>query len=383
MPSFMMEIETSDLHGGDGLPAGACYSLPDAHTITKLSCQSENSTGDISLNLCIGDKKRGVFGSSLTFALLADRPLTLGSPSSGGSISSWLNAIKPAESATQSTGADQPMYSNSPYIHFASGTPGDHLSLPATPFAFNQTEEFTIFIVTGVVTANSDSECFILGGSNSGGNDLRSCYGIDSGRRTLIDDNENQFLSNSHVPSGAQIRCISRRSTGNIDEYVDGTQTLTNDDTCDKEINFTYINNAMTRSGESGGGTLRLFEVLVYSESTETMGSTERQAIEGYLAYKWSLSSSLPSGHDWGSSDPRGTDYNTKVLTTDLALASGAKGKYNPSGTPSFNTGGGSATSDWSESASITQSVSAGEVVRIFPVDFDDVGKMLIKIDYT
>ncbi len=383
MPSFMMEIDTADLHGGDGLPGGACYSLPDAHTINKLSCQSEKSgTVDISLNLCIGDKKRGIFGHSLTFALLADRPLTLGNPSSGDSVSSWLNAINPSESATQSTSADQPMWSSGNFVHFASGSPGDHFDLPATPFDFGETEEFTIFIVTGMVSANSDNECFLLGGTNTGGSDYRSCYGIYNSRRALIDNDENEFISSSNIPSGSQIRCISKRSSGNMDEYVNGTQTLTNDNTCDKEFQFNFINNALTRSGQSSG-TLRLFEILVFSESTETMGSTERQAIEGYLAYKWGLSSSLPTGHDYESSDPRGTDYNTKVLTTDLALASGSKGKYDPSGTPSFNTGGGSATSDWSESASITQSVSAGEVVRIFPVDSSNVGKMLIKVDYS
>tara|TARA_R100000458_G_C8236051_1_gene216388 strand:- start:242 stop:1090 length:849 start_codon:yes stop_codon:yes gene_type:complete len=282
------------------------------------------------------------------------------------------------------------MWSSSNYVHFASGTPGDHLSLPATPFAFDETEEFTIFIVTGMVTANSDSECFILGGSNSGGSDLRSCYGIDSGRRTLIDDNENQFLSNSHIPSGSQIRCISRRSSGNIDEYVNGTQTLTDDDTCDKEINFTYINNAMTRSGESGGGTLRLFEVLVYSDSISSMGSevdvfgsttTVREQIEGYLAHKWSLTGNLDSTHPYVSNDPRGTSYDTFVMATDLSLSNG-KNKYDPSSEPSFSTGGGTSSSDW-DTASLSQSVSANEVVRIFPTNFQDVGELLIKVTYT
>ena len=395
MPSILTSIDTSKvLHGTDGLPAGASYSIADDHLITKISCQSEKSTGDLKLNVVKGDKLNGIFGDNLTFALQADKVATLGNPSSGDSISSWLNSIKPTEEVTQSTSADQPTWSSSNYVHFASGSPGDHFDLPATPFDFGETEEFTIFIVTGMVTANSDNECFLLGGTNTGGSDYRSCYGIYNSRRALIDNDENDFISSSNVPSGAQIRCISKRSSGNMDEYVDGTQTLTDDNTCDKEFKFNFINNALTRSGQSSG-TLRLFEVLVYSESISSMGNqvdvdgnttAVREQIEGYLAHKWSLTSNLPGTHPYSSTDPRGTDYNTNILTVDLSLTAASKGKFDPTSNPTFDYGGGEAETDWASSTSISATegqVSGGDVVRIFPVDYQDVDELLIKIDYT
>tara|TARA_A100001201_G_scaffold65972_2_gene61806 strand:- start:3063 stop:4196 length:1134 start_codon:yes stop_codon:yes gene_type:complete len=377
------------LSGRDGVPGGLAYSIPEAHTITEIAIQSQNATKDLKINLSIGDKRSSFFGSGLEFALAADLTMTLGSPTSGDAISDWLNAINPSESASQSTSDDQPMWSSSNYVHFASGFPGDHFDLPATPFSFDEDEEFTIFIVTGMVTANSDNESFILGGTNTGGSDYRSCYGIYNSRRALIDNDENDFISTSHIPSGSQIRCISRRSSGNMDEYVDGTQTLTDDNTCDKEFKFTYINNALTRSGQSSG-TLRLFEVLVYSDSISSMGSEEdvfgntttvREQIEGYLAHKWSLTGGLDSTHPYKSSDPRGTGYDTFVMASDLSLSSG-KNKYNPSSEPSFSNGGGTSPSDW-DTASLSESVDAGEVVRIFPTNFQDVGELLVKVTYT
>jgi len=387
MPSILMEIDTSVyLHGSDGLPAGCSYSVSDDHTITALSCMSERSTGDLTLNIVKGDKLNGIFGNNLTFALQADKPITLGSPSNGGAVSSWLNSIKPSEEATQGTSSHQPLWSSSNFVQFGSGTPGDHLDLPATPFDFGATEEFTIFVVLGLITANSDDEAFILGGTDSIGTSPVSYYGIENNRRIICDNDQNQFVSTSNVPASGEFRCLSRRSSGNLDEYVNGTQTLTNDATCDAEFKFSYINNALHRSGEQGGGSQRIQEILVYSDSVATMGSDEREEIEGYLAHKYSMTSGLPTGHPYKTSDPRGTDYDTNVLTADLTLSAAAKGKYNPASTPSFGNGTGTSPSDWATTTSVDAtegSVSAGDAVRIYPVDYEDVDKLLIKVDYT
>lgn len=44
-------------------------------------------------------------------------------------------------------------------------------------------------------------------------------------------------------------------------------------------------------------------EIVSYSNSTD-MTDSDRQKIEGYLAWKWSINTSLPLGHPYYSNPP-------------------------------------------------------------------------------
>ena len=65
-----------------------------------------------------------------------------------------------------------------------------------------------------------------------------------------------------------------------------------------------------------------------------------REQIEGYLAHKWSLTGGLPSTHPYQSSsaDPRGTNYNSVVVTggVDVTDTSNGYQKFDTSSPPSF-----------------------------------------------
>lgn len=379
MPEFMMEIDSSNLCGTNGVPGCATYTLDTAHTITKISIQSEKVTSDLKMNLSVGDKLSSFFGTGLVFALCSDKSLTrIYRGSFSIHMKEWLNAINPSEKCEQTDNGEQPNYNaTDEAVRFPTS---DYMTLPTSPFSFGSSE-FSIFMATHTISTPF-SAVYLLGGDNPSASTALSVYGIESGRKTIRDQSGNADQSQSDVPASTEIRCISRRSNGTIDEWVDGVQVETALSGLSGDFNFKYINAAKDRQGNLiQGGTWYVHEILVYEDSTDSMIGDERQDIEGYLAYKYGLESNLPTNHKWKNSDQRGSGYDTYVLTSDLDLSNG-KNKYDPSSTPSFNTGGGSSSSDW-DTASLSQSVLANETVRIFPTDFQDVGKILIKVTYT
>lgn len=379
MPVKTMTFDTTKVKPTDGTPIGVAYVSGQAHTISKVYVIKQSNSG-MKINMTLNQLRSGIFGDSLTYALLIDKPMTFGSPSSGGAVSEWKSWVNPTQTAaTQSTTADQPSYHGSGYMVFSSGTPGDHLSLPSAPFAFAASEEFTIFTAIVLLTQNSDNDAFILGGTTSTETSPRSVYGVMASRRTVCDQDGNKFQSNSNVPTSSEIRSISRHSDNELYEYVNGTQTINGDNSCSDPLNFTFINNASHRGGEEGGGSLRLMEVLVYNESTQTMSTATRQQIEGYLAHKYSLTSGLPTGHPYKTTDPRDADgdYTVKQFSSDMTTT---KTGYDESNPPSLS----APDSDFDiETFSPGISVSADQVVQFVVEDMDEPGKAYIKVEYT
>ena len=375
-----MEINSSNLCGTNGVPGCATYTLDTAHTITEIAIQSEKVTSDLKMNLSVGDKKSSFFGTGLVFALCSDKSLTRIYRSMWSThMKEWLNAIDPSEKCTQSDNGEMPVYNaTDEAVRFPTS---DYMNVPTTPFSFSSSKKFSIFMATHTISAPFNA-VYLLGGDNSSGTTALSAYGMESGRKTIRDQSGNTDQSTDDAPASSEIRCISRRSNGTIDEWVDGVQIETALSGFTGAFDFRYINASKDNNGNKiQGGTWYVHEILIYEDSTDSMVGDEREDIEGYLAYKYGLESNLPSGHKWENSDPRGSGYDTFVLSSDLDLSNG-KNKYDPSSTPSFNTGGGSSSSDW-DTASLSQAVSANETVRIFPTDFQDVGKILIKVTYT
>ena len=54
-------------------------------------------------------------------------------------------------------------------------------------------------------------------------------------------------------------------------------------------------------AGFDADGTYYPFEILMFNQY---LGDTDRQKIEGYLAWKWGLQTSLPVGHPYKSAAP-------------------------------------------------------------------------------
>jgi hypothetical protein len=56
-----------------------------------------------------------------------------------------------------------------------------------------------------------------------------------------------------------------------------------------------------------------IMEILIYNS---VLSSTDRQNVEGYLAWKWGIQTTLPSGHPYYSAAPSAVTYQNPTPVT-------------------------------------------------------------------
>jgi hypothetical protein len=129
------------------------------------------------------------------------------------------------------------------------------------------------------------------------------CYSFSSGD---IELNKYGTIGLLTSPTGyfssTAIVSICTSTGGNTGIWVNGVnQTLTNNNV--GTGGFFSTGSTSPRLGGDGGttGTLDMYELLQYDGSLTT---TQRQSIEGYLAAKWGLQSSLPTTHPYYAASP-------------------------------------------------------------------------------
>lgn len=217
--------------------------------------------------------------------------------------------------------------SSTPPTYSASGT-GIAFSSPNTTFArgpLNTTYNsnattFVVGIMQSNINANAFPRVFVIG--QSGGSDTALIsqlnlftQGTPSGILTYLGNGQSPTPYGTNVQTLVPLGYDSRYMYTNVSTYNTATTAFTND---------TFMNgNTSTYSAISGTGATNSFyvstynkyslgnylntnavagdcmngivsEVLVYSRNLST---TDRQQIEGYLAWKWGLVASLPSNH--------------------------------------------------------------------------------------
>jgi len=370
----------------NGNPPGVSYVSGSAHYINNVYVKKELDS-PLKVDMTLGSLKTDVFGDSLVFALLADKPMTFGDPSSGTDISSWKSWYRPANSVT-GTGTTKPSYLINGTGQAARPTmlfdEGEIVTLPSAYFHFGATEPFTIFVALEAVTKNSAREAYLFGGTNPSRTELVSIWGIDNNKCAVIDAGNNEELWSGSLMHGDSIRMLSRTSNGKLWDYQDGIEVLEDSTTFTDAFNFNFINKGNTSDGDQGSGTFEINEILIYDEDASTMGTTKRQEIEGYLAHKWETNSALrnangSTGHPYVTTDPRDAEdwkFSSPATTSKHA--------YDESSPPAFNNIS-SATFDVVALGSGTGgvSVSANQLVKFAVVDMEKPGKVYIKVDYT
>jgi hypothetical protein len=91
---------------------------------------------------------------------------------------------------------------------------------------------------------------------------------------------------------------------------ITGTSTSGNASTCAQEVT---IGGIMENGGALYGLNGYVYEVIVYNI---VLTSTQRQQVEGYLAQKWGLTSSLPASHPGRSTTLYRSDYTKQNVMT-------------------------------------------------------------------
>lgn len=386
-----LTFDTVTAHPVDGYPATASYYSSTAHTINRVFIIKENDS-PLTMNMTLDQLKTDIFGDSLTFALLADKPNTFGDVSSGTDVARWRSWYNPTNSVSGGAGATKPSYLINGTGQTARPTmlfdEGEIATIPSAYFHFASSDQFTIFVAFKAVTKNSSREAYLFGGTNPSRADLLSVWGIDNNKCAIIDNANNEALWSGSLMTGDTIRMLSHNTSGTVWDYENGIELLEDTSTFTSAFNFNFINKANTTDGDQGSGTFQINELLVYNESIDTMGTTRRQLLEGYLAHKWETNSSLrnangTTGHPYVTTDPRDSkgDYTVRKFNSTMSVVNFGYVEGSPPSLSDVTFGAGNTFTRQNLTSPV--SVAAGEVVQFVVEDMEEPGKVYIKIDYT
>jgi hypothetical protein len=229
--------------------------------------------------------------------------------SNGGGLSTWYD--KSGLSRNMSLSGSGITYSNGSQngknTISLNGTMAINLSIPIGTFPSN----YCGFIV--LKTTSGGGEYFART-DNSGwpqpleiyGNDTRFC-GTAPNQRTTIGTGLNigTACTSMSLFNFALTTYGATGGTGTYSEYFNGTQVsvtggqTTGLNAADLVSNIYFAG----RSGSSVAYNAIFCEILVYNSN---MSATDRQKVEGYLAWKWGIQGRLPGAHPYSGGPPTG-----------------------------------------------------------------------------
>lgn len=291
---------------------GMQASLPTSHPYYNIAPNSVNLP--YPANIPVSVQRQALVPSTSGFAFFNPRtvsgislwldgadPNANGSvPSNGGTVSTWVDKSGNGKNATAS---GTPTYLSGGGISFN----GTNAYYTNTSFVYDLSKR-SIFIVMKVNTYLQFAGVLTIIPNPSSGND----WTTTSGMPVNTDTNVLTFGGNSGGYSGN----IPNTSLTTVNMYNDnmnitqGSQYLNGNLTGVPTANYTALSSSGYGLGArwlSGAMSLtyaftgNIYEVLLY---TGPLSTSQRQQVEGYLAWKWGLSTSLPSNHPYKNYPP-------------------------------------------------------------------------------
>jgi hypothetical protein len=221
-------------------------------------------------------------------------PLATGTPPANGSaISIWNDKSGNSRNATVASGRVAGTYSSSlRAVNFATSSTGY-----GTTYSANPTNE-TMFVVFNNATPSSLNNILIggqggarslgagytasgtgyVGNLNNGIVWLANTSPYTSGTTALVTSDFTSSTNSVSLNGGTAV-------SGGAPGFTSGTTTFIGVDT--RDLGYYYVGHAM--------------EIIFFNSVLTT---NQRQQVEGYLALKWGLTGSLPSGHPYKSFSP-------------------------------------------------------------------------------
>jgi len=263
-----------------GLTAGTNYSVALGANVTTTNTFSPTSISGTLLWL------DGADSTTITY-------------SSGSNISQWSDKSGTGNNFTQSTAGSQPVYAamsnGMNAINFASSR-----NMVNTSIVFPTT--YSIFAI-GYTSATGYARLL------NGGIDYNLFFGIGNGNTqfiTLAGNGQVQYWNdvntNSPATSVASL-CLMEMTNNNTSTglipYVNGTALNAKNGST---LTFTGLQLGNFFNGAYWNGFIA--EVLIYNS---VLSTTDRQKVEGYLAWKWNIKANLPGAHPYYSAGPSTT----------------------------------------------------------------------------
>ena len=229
---------------------------------------------------------------------------------SGSNVTQWNDKSNSGYNFTQGTTASQPTYSA-----MANGKSAVNFTISSTPKYMTNTSvafptNYTIFAVgynsqtifARLLTSIPDSYLFF--GSGNGVTQFTTFVG----NGTAWNDTTTNATATT-VTSLCLMEMTNNNTSTGLIPYINGTaQTAKNGTTATfNGLNIGWQTSASTNQQYWNG---YIAEILVYNSVLTT---TQRQQVEGYLANKWAIQSSLPAAHPYYSDAPTSLVAGTTI----------------------------------------------------------------------
>jgi uncharacterized repeat protein (TIGR02543 family) len=225
---------------------------------------------------------------------------------SGGLVSQWRDKSGNNRHIDQATGSRQPVYASSGVNGRGTITfDGSDDTLSRTPVVSTKTTSTSVFVVSRPSSASVKGATLKNGDSYGGGIGYGTGTFETLGNRFIYLRETYQWHdSGINYGTGANI-VSSITSTSSIKNYLNSTLIQT--------VNALVGTPSGTTS--VGGYGSRCFsgavvEVIMIDSELST---SDREKVEGYLAHKWGLASSLAAGHPYLSAPPNSTSPGATI----------------------------------------------------------------------
>jgi len=203
---------------------------------------------------------------------------------SGTSVTQWNDKSGNANNATQSTGAYQPTYSLS-NVYFNGST---YMNLPNGTLPSGNSG-YSVFFVIKYISGNfilgagitSNNQATFIGANTT--NIFDAWYNVDAGAGSTFSLPNTTFIGQSIY-------------TQNVYRQLYVTGSLTQTQPSSNRACSSLYNAIGGFLNQNTFGVFYCNEILYYNTG---ITQTQRQQVEGYLAWKWGLQSSLPGGHPY------------------------------------------------------------------------------------
>jgi hypothetical protein len=233
----------------------------------------------------------------------------------------WYDAMD-ATTITQSSGLVSQLRDKSGNNrHISQATTGNQPSYANNTLTFNGSQYLTNTISSGI--SGNIFTGYIIYKPNSASGNQRALFISDNSSWIMIDST--QVAENSNG-TGAYIGTTISTITPTIVAVTSAsTYSLNGNAFSNISIGYNQANPTSINvgSGISGGALFNgsIYEVLVYNTA---LTATQRQQVEGYLAWKWGLQAQLPNTHLQYAAAPTGA--NLRPAISQALVPAGVRG---------------------------------------------------------
>lgn len=218
--------------------------------------------------------------------------------SSGSNVASWRDK---SGNGANATGVNNPTYlSASSGVDFVIAS-SQYMTLPNSCLPFGNSGYSYFFIFTP--KTNTAGQQLMVGGALTTAGDSIGMRTGDAGTGTLQTywNNYDMQTTNTYTLNVKNFGAFDYKSGGARRIWINFTQGATDTPTVSRTQTIT--NNAIGRLGALSTGYFggQMHEIIAYNDS---LTAAERQQIEGYLATKWGLKTSIPATHPFKALPP-------------------------------------------------------------------------------